>query len=158
MWYSIWLRNAVGTARGDRTNPYANFFFGGFGNNYVDYHDEKRYREYWSLPGAPLNGVAGRTFLKGTAEWNLPPVRFSRLGTPGFYASWLRPAVFATVLGVNLDAASARRTVTSVGGQLDLRLTVLHALNMTVSAGAAMLRDQDGRTQHQVMASFTVLR
>lgn len=155
---SLWFLGAAGASPQDRMAPFANFYFGGFGNNYVDYHDEKRYREYWSLPGAPLNSIGGRNFVKGTAEWNLPPVRFSRLGTPGFYASWLRPAVFATVLGVNLDAASARRSVTSVGGQLDLRLTVLHALNMTVSAGAAMVREHDGRTQHQLMASFTVLR
>ena len=38
-------RNALGGSTGDRDDPLANFFFGGFGNNYVDHGDAKRYRE-----------------------------------------------------------------------------------------------------------------
>ena len=55
--------------------PFANFFFGGFGNNYVDHGNEKRYREYYSFPGADLNAIPGRNFVKSTVEWNLPPMR-----------------------------------------------------------------------------------
>ena len=33
-----------GSRRATATQPFANFFFGGFGNNYVDHGDEKRYR------------------------------------------------------------------------------------------------------------------
>ena len=33
--------------------PFANFFFGGFGNNYVDHGDEKRYRHARQLSRAP---------------------------------------------------------------------------------------------------------
>ena len=33
---SIWLRSAAGIGTGNRDNPVANFYFGGFGNNYVD--------------------------------------------------------------------------------------------------------------------------
>ena len=41
----------------------------------------------------------------------LPPWRFRRVGIPGFYATWARPAVFVTALATNLDAAggAARR-------------------------------------------------
>ena len=54
---SIWLRTAAGLSPRDRTLPFANFFFGGFGNNYVDRGDEKRYRHLESFPGAELNEI-----------------------------------------------------------------------------------------------------
>ena len=37
-------RTAGGSPRATCDSPFANFFFGGFGNNYVDHGDEKRYR------------------------------------------------------------------------------------------------------------------
>ena len=40
--------------QGARDDPFANFFFGGFGNNYVDRLEEKRYRQYYAFPGAEL--------------------------------------------------------------------------------------------------------
>jgi len=43
------------------SNPYANFFIGGFGNNYVDARVEKRYREYYAFPGFGLNEISGRS-------------------------------------------------------------------------------------------------
>jgi hypothetical protein len=39
-------------ANGDRSNSLANFYFGGFGNNYVDDGPIQRYREYNTLPGS----------------------------------------------------------------------------------------------------------
>ena len=56
---SVWLRNAAGFSPNDVNNLFANFYFGGFGNNYVDYRNEKRYREFYSFPGLELN-EAGR--------------------------------------------------------------------------------------------------
>ena len=68
------------------------------------------------------------------AEWNLPPVRFSRVGTPGAYLTWARPALFASGLVTNVDSADARRTVMTMGGQLDFRFTILSRLDLTLSA------------------------
>ena len=89
---SVWLRSAAGTSPGARDDPFANFYFGGFGNNWVDRGEAKRYREYYAFPGADLNEIGGRNFVKSTLEWNLPPLRFRRVGTPGFYVTWMRPA------------------------------------------------------------------
>ena len=119
---SLWLRGAAGLSPRSRDEPLANFYFGGFGNNYVDHGNEKRYREYYSFPGAALNAVPGRNFVKGLIEWNLPPIRLQHAGTPGFYATWLRPAVFVGGLVTNLDAPDARTEIADVGGQLDIRL------------------------------------
>jgi hypothetical protein len=135
---SIWLRNSAGVADGARDNEFANFYFGGFGNNYVDRGSVKRYREEYSLPGFELNEIAGRSFYRSMLEWNLSPIRFRRFGTPGFYFSWARPALFATRLEVNPDDSAFRRTVTNVGAQIDFRFTILSRLNMTLSLGYAV--------------------
>ena len=91
-------------------------------------------------------------------EWNLPPLRFRRAGTPGFYVSWMRPAVFAGGLVTNMDSPALRRTAGDLGGQLDFRLTVLSNLDMTLSAGAAEAVEGDGRSHGELMFSLKVLR
>jgi len=134
---SIWLRSAAGVANGKRDNPVANFYFGGFGNNYVDNGTIKRYREYYSLPGFGLNEISGQSFARSMVEWNLPPVVFESVGTPGFHLTWLRPAVFASALWTDPERASRRREYASLGGQVDLRFSVLHWYDVTLSAGYA---------------------
>jgi hypothetical protein len=155
---SLWFRQAAGLSPRDRSEPFANFFFGAFGNNYVDRGDEKRYREYYSLPGAELNEIGGRNFTKSTVEWTLPPWRFARLGTPGLYATWLRPAVFLTGLVTDLDDAAFRRTVGSAGAQADIRISALSALDMTLSFGAGIAFEEGYQPRKELMVSFKVLR
>ncbi|HET7694142.1 MAG TPA: hypothetical protein VFK57_00390 [Vicinamibacterales bacterium] len=155
---SIWLRTAGGFSPRDRDDPFANFYFGGFGNNYVDRGDEKRYRHVESLPGVELNEIPARNFAKASVEWNLPPWRFRRLGTPGLHATWLRPAVFATGLATNLDERAAGRRVASIGGQVDLRLTVLSNQDMTLSFGGAVAIADGRRPAGELMLSFKILR
>ena len=134
---SIWLRNWAGAAFGDADDEFANFFFGGFGNNYVDRGSVKRYREFYAMPGFDLNEVPGRNFYRATLEWNLPPIRFNRVGTPGFYLSWARPALFVSSLTTNLDDNAIRQEAQSAGLQIDFRFTILSRMDMTVSAGYA---------------------
>jgi len=155
---SLWVRSAAGFSPQAPDEPFANFFFGGFGNNYLDRGEEKRYREVESFPGAEINEIGGRNFVRSMLEWTLPPWRFSRLGTPGAYISWLRPALFASGLVTNLDQASIRRQAISAGGQIDLRFSVLSALDMTFSAGAAVRVANGMRPAGELMASLRVLR
>ena len=155
---SIWWRAAAGFSPHDRAHPFANFYFGGFGNNWVDRGEEKRYRDVYSFPGVELNEIAGRTFAKSMLEWNLPPLRFRRAGTPGFYASWARPAVFVGSVVVNPGSAGVRRTVTDTGAQVDFRFGLLSTLDMTVSVGGA-LAFEDGRPpQREAMLSVKILK
>ncbi len=134
---SIWLRSAVGAGFGERDDEFANFYFGGFGNNYVDRGIVKRYREYYAMPGFELNAVGGRNFYRSMLEWNLPPLRFRRVGTPDFYLSWVRPALFVSTLTTDFDESEFKREVNSAGIQVDLRFTVMSRLSMTLSAGYA---------------------
>ena len=155
---SIWLRNAAGFSPQRRADPFANFYFGGFGNNYIDHGNEQRYREYYALPGTELNEIGGRNFTKSTVEWALPPLRFSRAGTPGFYLSWMRPSLFAGGVATNLDATDVRRTVGDVGGQLDFRLNMLSTLDLTLSVGGAVAFEQGFDPRREAMISLKVLR
>ena len=134
---SLWMYNAVGAAGGEGDDSLANFYFGAFRNNYVDKGDPKRYREFDSFPGFEIDKLGGRRFAKSVLEWNLPPIRFKRVGSPGFYLSWIRPALFGGVLATDAGADDARRTVRNLGGQLDLRFSVLNRFPMTFSLGYA---------------------
>jgi hypothetical protein len=154
---SIWLRSSAGFSPQDADQPFANFYFGGFGNNYVDHLDEKRYREYYALPGAELNEIGGRNFVTTAVEWNLPPLRFARVGTPGFYLTWMRPAIFAGGLVANLDSDARRRTVSHVGGQLDFRLNMLSSLDLTLSVGGAVAYERESATRREAMVSLKIL-
>ncbi|HJU77751.1 MAG TPA: WD40 repeat domain-containing protein [Sphingomicrobium sp.] len=133
---SAWLYTHAGIVGGQRLNPLAAFYFGSFRNNYVDDRSEKRYRELESLPGFEIDEIAARKFAKLTGEINLPPIRFAEVGTPAFYLSHLRPAVFAAAM-VTQEQSGGSSTYNSVGGQLDLNFTVALRLPMIFSVGAA---------------------
>ncbi len=155
---SVWFRESAGFSPRDRSQPFANFFFGGFGNNYVDHEDEKRYREYYAFPGAGLNEIGGRNYLKSTVELNLPPWRFQRAGKPGFYTTWMRPALFVTGLATDMDDKDVRRSAIDAGGQLDFRFTVLSVLDMTLSVGGAIAFEDGHQPRREAMISLKILR
>ncbi|MFQ5609214.1 MAG: YncE family protein, partial [Woeseiaceae bacterium] len=134
---SLWFRNSAGIAFGETVDEFAKFFFGGFGNNYVDRGEIKRYRKYYAMPGFELSAIPGRNFIRNMIEWNLPPIRFERTGTSKFYLSWARPAIFVSYLQTNLDQAFAKTNARSVGAQIDFRFTVMARMDMTLSAGYA---------------------
>jgi len=154
---SIWLRADAGYAHGDADDPFAFFFFGGFGNNYIDKGSIKRYHQWYSFPGVDLNAIAGQTFTKAMLEWNLPPLRFRRVGSPGFFITWIRPSVFTTGIVTSWDNASERREVGNVGFQLDLRFGVLSRLDMTLSLGYAQAFAQGMKASNEFMISLKIL-
>jgi hypothetical protein len=154
---SLWLRTDAGYAHGDADDPFAFFFFGGFGNNYVDVRSVKRYREWYSFPGVDLNSIAGQTFTKAQLEWNLPPLRMKNAGWPGFYMNWIRPSVFATGIVTSWDEREQRREVGNIGCQLDLHFGVLSRLDMILSVGFAQAFEQDARSSNEFMISLKIL-
>lgn len=154
---SIWLRNDAGIADGDRDDPFANFFLGGFGNNYVDKASIKRYREHFAFPGFDLNAIGGRNYSRHMLEWNLPPVIFERVGSPGFHLTWLRPAVFGSWLATDLDQSGLRTHYQNLGAQIDLRFTVMHRHDMTLSIGYALGYVEGSREDSEFMLSLKIL-
>ena len=153
---SVWFYNFVGWADGNRLDPLTNFYFGGFGNNYVDNREVKRYRRYYSMPGFEIDEIGGREFGKITAEFNFPPVRFSEAGKPGFFLKHIRPAVFASGL-ITDPGERFERTTASVGFQLDLEFTLIHRLPMTMSVGWAAGYEDGDRRDGEWMVSLKIL-
>ncbi|MEP7207078.1 MAG: hypothetical protein ABI920_09080, partial [Casimicrobiaceae bacterium] len=154
---SLWLRTAAGTAEGTRDDPVAKFYFGGFGNNYVDDGTIKRYREYTSLPGFGIDEVSALNYVRELVELNLPPLIFERVGTPGFYLTWLRPSVFVAGLLTDPGSSTLRRTYGSVGTQADLRFTVIHRYDMTLSIGYALGYRSGQRVGSEWMLSLKIM-
>ena len=154
---SVWSRTAVGVSNGPQANPLTSFYFGGFGNNVVDEGNVKRYREFYAMPAFQLNAIAARRFVKQTAEWNLPPVIFEEVGLPGFYLQSLRPALFTTRLWTQGAAGTPRQSLTNLGGQMDLRFSVLHWYEATLSVGYARGKARGGRADNEWMVSLKLL-
>ncbi|RLD04260.1 MAG: hypothetical protein DRI65_11020 [Chloroflexota bacterium] len=153
---SVWFYNSAGTANGERLNTLTNYYFGGFGNNYVDNREIKRYRKFYSMPGFEIDAISARDFAKSVVEWNLPPVRFKSVGTPGFFLSWVRPAVFVSTLWTD-PGERFDRTFTSAGFQLDLHFTLSHRHAMTLSAGYAAGYKGSDKRDDEIMISLKIL-
>ena len=155
---SLWLRASAGTAlAGHRSDPFARFYFGGFGNNWVDHRAVRQFRETESFPGIAINAVGGASYGKAQVEWTSPPLRFRRAGIPSFYLRWAALSLFATGLTTDVDDAAARRTMASAGAQLDVRMVTLSHLDSTFSLGFAMARGEGVPLGSVWMFSFKIM-
>jgi len=163
---SIWLRSSAGYSFGGRNDPFANFFFGGFVNNWIDHLSEKRYREYYTFPGTRINEVGGTNYVKILFELNLPPLRFRRMGFSALYCNWMRTAIFTSAIQTNIDADPAivqiqqygyRRTLFNIGGQIDFRLVSFSNLSSTLSIGIARAFEEDAKAKDEFMISLKIM-
>ena len=155
---SLWLRASAGSSLGgDRTQPFAQFYFGGFANNWVDYRAVKQFRAVESFPGLEINQVGGATYTKAQLEWMSPPLRFRRLGVPSAYLRWAGLSLFATGLVTDVDEEATRRSVASLGAQVDLRLITLSHQESTLSVGYAVAQGQGIPRRSQLMLSFKLM-
>jgi len=154
---SLWLRTAGGYSRGNRDDSFASFYFGGFGNNYVDHQEVKRYRDLERFPGTEIDEISGTNFARAMLEWTLPPVRFRRVGIPKLYCTYARPALFATGLVTNMDAAAFRREAINWGGQVDFRLVIFSALESTLSIGGAAAKEEGRDIESEFMISLKIM-
>jgi hypothetical protein len=155
---SLWLRASAGSAlAGNRNDPFARFFFGGFGNNWVDYRDIRQFRELESFAGIGINAIGGASYGKAQVEWVLPPLRFRRVGIPSFYFRWVNLSLFTTGLVTDVDDRAARRKLASAGAQLDCRLVTLSHLESTLSLGFAVAVEAGAPPRSAGMFSFKIM-
>lgn len=150
---SIWVRSSAGAAFGEQDDPFASFYFGAFGNNWVDKGDFSRYREYYSFPGVHIDQLGGRDFGKSLVEWNLPPHRFRDAGSTLFYCNWVRPTVFAGALATT-PGNDQWRGYLDAGAQVDFRLVIFTYAKTTFSTGFAAAHDRAGHVGTEFMASL----
>ena len=153
---SVWIYAHGGIAGGQRSSPLAAFYFGAFRNNYVDDRPEKRYREMESFPGFSIDEIAARRFAKLTGEVNLPPLRFAEVGTPAFFLSNVRPALFGGVMATAEPDRSSHHYA-DLGAQLDLNFTVALRLPMVFSVGAAAGWRDGHYRKTELLASLKIM-
>jgi len=154
---SVWLYNSIGGAGGNASSSLSNFYFGGFQNNYVDNREVKRYREYETFPGFEIDALGGRRFMRNMLEWNAPPLRFENIGKPGFYLSYIRPAVFLGSLVIQDSIAGGTRRYQDAGLQFDMSFTIMDHLPMTVSFGYAQGFESGDKADDEWLFSLKVL-
>ncbi len=154
---SIWFRGSGGYSFGERGISFSNFYFGGFGNNWVDRGEIKRYRDEYSFPGVTINSIGGAEYLRGMVEWDLPPIRFRRFGVPSFYCNWARVALFTSGITTTFEKYADLRTVGNAGGQIDFRLVIFSSLESTLSFGYAFAAEQNQRVTREFMVSLKIL-
>ena len=158
---SVWSRTSAGLSGGERADPLAGFYFGGWKNNWVDSRAPQRYRDLDTLPGFAIDAFGAQSFAREQVELKLPPIMFERAGTPAFYLNWLRPSLFAT--GLLLDPADlppgplSRSLRGDAGAQVDLRFMVMHWYEMTLSGGWAVGFEPMGRRTDAWMLSLKIL-
>jgi hypothetical protein len=95
--------------------------------------------------------------VRSMAELNLPPYIFENAGTPSAYLTWLRPAVFASGLVTDPDKGEFRKRYASLGTQVDLRFSVLHWYDMTLSFGYAVGYRGGTRAGDEWMVSLKIM-
>lgn len=147
---ALWIRTAAGAAWGSRSQPLANFYFGGFGNNWVDHGESKRYRMPESFPGRPINAIDAHRYARVLAEWTLPPLVFRHAGTIAFYVNYAHASVFSSVLVT--QTATGRHAHRNIGGQLDLRVVGLSYLKCTLSSGYAVAMNKRRRSDEWMVS------
>jgi hypothetical protein len=154
---SIWLYNSAGISGGDRENTLANWYFGAYGNNYVDDGEVRRYRNHNSFPGFDIDELSAQNFAKTVLEWNLPPIRFANIGIPSLFLSAARPAFFASALLSDLGDSEYRQNYFNLGFQVDLKFTIAHRHPMIMSFGYARGFVDSNKYDNEWMISLKIL-
>ena len=154
---SLWLRSALGYSWGDAGNTLSNFYFGAFGNNWVDHQDVRRYREYYAFPGLEINELEANNFGKLLLEWELPPLRFQRAGIPDLYLTWASAALFGSAIVTDIDDDQLRRQLFNLGAQIDFKLVIFTNLSSTFSIGYARAFESGRRSSNEFMISLKIL-
>ncbi len=136
---SLWLRSSAGYSFGeaDKSNSY--FYFGGFGNNYVDYRQVQQYRDMSAFPGVEINEFSSLNYGKLTTELNLTPLRFKRAGMKSLYTTYARLSLLGMAMVTDIYETGDNITSAyyTAGAQLDFEIVLFSLLKSTLSFGYA---------------------
>jgi hypothetical protein len=154
---SLWLRSSAGIGSANRESVFSNFYFGGFGNNYVDHRDQKQYRNAESFAGLEINEVAANKFGKIMMELNLTPVRFRHLGFLYLYATHADLSLFGSALMTDPDSDKYNRAIYNAGLQIDMEVVFFSLLKTTLSFGYGAAFEDGRNPQDQFMISLKLM-
>lgn len=154
---SFWIRNSVGQSFGDRASSLSYFYLGGFRNNYVDWREARQYRGTTAFPGAGIDAVPARTFIRTMGELNLMPLRTRNIGTTWIYPTFVYTSLFATHLLTDPDRADLKRNLINLGFQTDIEIVLLSYMKTTWSTGYARIFEHGNSSQGAWMFSVKLL-
>ena len=100
----------------------------------------------------PVSGVFLDQLPLGYSTYS----RFAEIGTPAFYLSYARPALFAGTM-LTSDAAGKNHDYMNLGGQVDLNFTVALRLPMIFSIGAAGGFEDGHYQKTELLASLKIM-
>jgi len=89
---ALWLRNTAGYNFTDDGSAFSYTYFGGFQSNWVDSSVQYRNDDIWnwnSMPGAQIDQISARGFLRSSLQLDIQPIRFRNLGALCIYPTWL---------------------------------------------------------------------
>ncbi|MFP4690393.1 MAG: YncE family protein [Bacteroidales bacterium] len=154
---SFWIRNSIGQSFGQGSSPLSNFYLGGFRNNYVDWRDARQYRGSLAFPGADIDAISAKSFVRTMGELNLKPLRTRNLGSTWIYPTHIYTSFFGTHLATDLDQSDLRRHLFNIGFQTDIEIVLFSYMKTTWSAGYARFIESGRDPQGKWMFSVKLL-
>ena len=154
---SLWIRSSLGISGGQRGIAFSNYYFGGFGNNWIDHKNSQRYREFYSFPGTKLNSIEAQNYVKLLFEWDLPPIRFRRFGFTNLYLNWTRLSLFTSGITTDIYKNEYSATFANIGAQLDFKIVISTYMSSTFSIGYGTAFGEGGKRSDEFMISLKIL-
>jgi len=152
----VWFRTAVGQNFGDRESIFGNEYFGGFGNNWVDYREANRYRSVSRFAGKKIDAIKAHSFARLMAEVSFTPIRYNNFGFINLYPTYSQFNLFSTGLLAN-PWEQGRAGYVNVGIQLNNEVVLFKFLKTTWSIGYAHAFNPDGTSEGDWLFSLKLL-
>lgn len=133
---SIWLKNNFGSNFGGNDEAFSYEYFGGFRMNYIDCSTPYRVAglfDYNAMPGAELDQIRAKTYLRSHLQLDICPLRFNNFGALGIYPTWAQLSPFVGYLNASGD------NYLNYGAELNIEVMLFNYLKTTWSIGFARI-------------------
>jgi len=153
----LWLRSAVGQNFGDATSVFGNEYFGGFGNNWIDYREANRYRDVNRFAGKKIDAIEAHSYARLMAELSLRPIRYNNFGLVNLFPTYSQFSIFSTGLIANPWGNINTKGYVNVGIQLNTEVVMFKSMKTTWSIGYARAFNPDGTSEGDWLISLKLL-
>ena len=137
------LKLAAGYLHTQQDLAFGKFYFGGFGNQYLENKEVKQYRHAFRFPGVPIYSLVSERFTKVMVEHNLPPLRFGNARLGQHFLSHIDASWFSQGLIVK---SNRKNMWVNLGAQVNFVFMHWFNLESTFSAGIAKAWNRSGST------------
>ena len=131
---TLHFKLAAGYHYDNKSLRQARFYFGGFGNRYVENENVKQYRKVFRFPGIPIYSLDAERFIKIMFENNFPPIRFVNISFSQHFINHFDASLYSQALILKSDLA---KKWIDIGVQGNVVFKHWFNLESTFSAGIA---------------------